>query len=69
MPEMVYNAGQHLFQAANNGTQGYLALTTGSARLITTFGTQALIDTYVPHLFEGRWQGTMALPVPKGMQT
>lgn len=65
LPEMVYNAGHHLFQAANNGTQGYLALTTGSARLITTFGSQALIDAYVPHLFEGRWQGTMALTEPQ----
>lgn len=65
LPEMVYNAAHHLFQAANNGTQGYLALTTGAARLITNFGAQELIDTYVPHMFEGRWQGTMALTEPQ----
>ncbi len=37
LPEMIFNAGQHIFQAANNSVQGYLGLSTGSADLITSF--------------------------------
>lgn len=65
LPEMVFGIAQMIFQAANNSAQGYIGLTTGSARLITSFGSQELIDTYVPHMFEGRWQGTMALTEPQ----
>lgn len=65
LPEMIFNTGQHLFQAANNCTQGYLGLSTGAADLITSFGSQEQIDTYVPHIYEGRWQGTMALTEPQ----
>ena len=31
LPEMIFNTGQHIFQAANNSVQGYLGLSTGSA--------------------------------------
>lgn len=65
LPWMVYNAAHHLFQAANNNTQGYLALTGGAAGLIGAFGSQDLVDTYLPHMYEGRWQGTMALTEPQ----
>lgn len=65
LPQMVYNAAHHIFQAANNGTQGYISLTTGAARLIINYGTPELISTYVPPMFEGRWQGTMALTEPQ----
>lgn len=65
MPLMIYNAGQHIFQAANNGCQGYFSLTSGAAALITSFGSKAQIDTFVPKMFEGRWQGTMALTEPQ----
>ncbi len=65
LPEMIYSTGHHLFQAANNGVEGYLGLSAGAAALITHFGTPAQINTYVPHIFEGRWQGTMALTEPQ----
>jgi butyryl-CoA dehydrogenase len=65
MPMMLYNAGHHIMQAANSSAQGYLSLTGGSAELITHFGSRELIDTYVAHMFEGRWQGTMALTEPQ----
>lgn len=65
MPLMVFNAGQHIFQAANNGCQGYFSLTSGAAALITSFGTSEQIETFVPKMFEGRWQGTMALTEPQ----
>lgn len=65
MPLMVYNAGQHIFQAANNGCQGYFSLTSGAAALITSFGSKKQIDTFVPQMFAGLWQGTMALTEPQ----
>ena len=65
LPEMIFNTGQHIFQAANNSVQGYIGLSTGSADLITSFGNQEQIETYVPPIYEGRWQGTMALTEPQ----
>ncbi len=65
LPLMVYNAGQHIFQAANNGCQGYFSLTSGAAALITSFGSKEQIDTFVPNMFAGLWQGTMALTEPQ----
>jgi butyryl-CoA dehydrogenase len=65
LPEMIFNTGHHIFQAANNSVQGYLGLSTGSADLINSFGNQEQIDTYVPPIYEGRWQGTMALTEPQ----
>jgi butyryl-CoA dehydrogenase len=65
MPLMVFNAGQHIFQAANNGCQGYFSLTSGAAALITSFGSKEQIDTFVPKMFQGLWQGTMALTEPQ----
>ncbi|NRB65318.1 MAG: acyl-CoA dehydrogenase [Saprospiraceae bacterium] len=65
LPEMIFGTAQLIFQAANNSAQGYVGLTTGSARLITSFGSQELIDTYVPKMYAGQWQGTMALTEPQ----
>ena len=65
LPEMIFNSAHHIFQSANNSTQGYLGLSTGSADLITSFGNAEQIATYVPPIYEGRWQGTMALTEPQ----
>ena len=65
LPIMVYNAAHHIFAAANNGAQGYLGLSTGASALITSFGSQEQIDTYVPPIYSGKWQGTMALTEPQ----
>ena len=65
LPEMIFNTGHHLFQAANNGVQGYLGLSSGAAGLITSFGSKEQITTYVPKIFSGEWQGTMALTEPQ----
>lgn len=65
LPQMVYNAAHHIFQAANNGSQGYISLTTGAARLIQNFGSPEQVSTYIPPMFDGRWQGTMALTEPQ----
>ncbi|HNG90816.1 MAG TPA: acyl-CoA dehydrogenase family protein, partial [Saprospiraceae bacterium] len=65
LPEMVFNAAHHIFQAANNGAVGYLLLTAGAARLITNFGSAELVQRFVPPMFDGAWQGTMALTEPQ----
>ncbi len=65
LPEMLYTAIHGVFEAANNSAQGYLGLTGGAARLITTFGAPELIQAYVPKMYAGEWQGTMALTEPQ----
>ena len=65
MPEMLYAFLHVIFEAANNASQGYMALSGGAARLITAFGSPALISTYVPNMYAGQWQGTMALTEPQ----
>ncbi|MFM7358418.1 MAG: acyl-CoA dehydrogenase [Sediminibacterium sp.] len=65
LPEMLFSTGHLLFQAANNAVQGYLGLSGGAAGLITSFGNEKQIKTYVPPIFSGKWQGTMALTEPQ----
>ncbi len=65
LPHMVEGAAGHIYSAANNHVSGYLALTVGSANLITSFGTQEQIDTYVPKMLEASWMGTMCLTEPE----
>ena len=65
LPEMLFSTGHLLFQAANNAVQGYIGLSGGAAGLITSFGNEDQIKTYVPHIFNGKWQGTMALTEPQ----
>ena len=65
LPLMIFNAGHHIFQAANNNCQGYFSLTSGAAALITSFGSKDQIKTFVPNMFDGLWQGTMALTEPQ----
>jgi len=65
LPLMVTGACRFLFCAANYSASVYPLLSTGAAHLIESFGSQELIDTYVPKMFEGEWQGTMALTEPQ----
>lgn len=65
MPYGVSLAINHILEAANNHMQGYLGLTAGSAHLITSFGSQDLIDTWVPNMLSGKWGGTMCLTEPQ----
>ena len=65
LPMMIYNTAHHIFMSANNSCQGYFSLSAGSAALITSFGTEEQIKTFVPNIFAGKWQGTMALTEPQ----
>ncbi|MFN8347299.1 MAG: acyl-CoA dehydrogenase [Spirosomataceae bacterium] len=64
LPVTVHNAAAFIFQSANYSASVYPFLTTGAANLIRSFGSPALIDTYTPLMYSGRWQGTMALTEP-----
>ncbi len=65
LPNTVAVALSHVSASANNSIGGYAGLTTGAADLIVTFGTQELIDRYVPHMMSGKWGGTMCLTEPQ----
>ncbi len=64
LPVTVQNAAAFIFQSANYSASVYPFLTTGAANLIRSFGSRQLIDTYTPLMYNGRWQGTMALTEP-----
>lgn len=65
MPSSLYILGEFLFSAANNAVVGYPGLTAGAARLIYSFASAELTETFVPHMLAGKWQGTMALTEPQ----
>lgn len=65
LPMMIFNAAHALFNSANNSAVGYLELTAGAAALINSFGTKAQQQTFVPKMYAGEWQGTMALTEPQ----
>ena len=65
MPYSLQNAGLFLFYCANSNAAPYAFLTQGAANLIHSFGSEALKSTYLPHMLQGQWQGTMALTEPQ----
>lgn len=65
MPFTLLNSGLAIFYAANANTACHPFLTTGAANLIRTFGNEALNKTYIPNMYNGAWQGTMALTEPQ----
>ncbi|MCP3953133.1 MAG: acyl-CoA dehydrogenase [Desulfobacterales bacterium] len=65
LPLLAASACWLIFCGANYSAAAFPALSAGAARLITSFGDQRLIDTYVSKMLSGRWQGTMALTEPQ----
>ncbi|MEK6654024.1 MAG: acyl-CoA dehydrogenase family protein, partial [Thermodesulfobacteriota bacterium] len=65
IPNTIMTAFRGIFSAANYSASIYPFLTTGAAHLILSFGAKDLIDAYVPKMFAGEWQGTMALTEPQ----
>jgi butyryl-CoA dehydrogenase len=65
MPNTIMSAFRAIFSAANYSASVYPFLTTGAAHLILSFGSRELQETYIPKMFAGEWQGTMALTEPQ----
>ncbi|MEO6323254.1 MAG: acyl-CoA dehydrogenase [Thermoanaerobaculia bacterium] len=51
--------------AANGSAFGFVGLAAGAAHLLEVFATDALRETYMKPIYEGRWLGTMALTEPQ----
>jgi alkylation response protein AidB-like acyl-CoA dehydrogenase len=65
IPNTIMTAFRGIFSAANYSASVYPFLTTGAAHLILSFCAEGLVKTYVPPMFAGLWQGTMALTEPQ----
>ncbi len=65
LPTTVFQAAHFIMSAANNHVPGYFGLTSGSANLILSFGSQELKDMYVPKMLDLTWGGTMCLTEPQ----
>ena len=65
LPYLIADCCQFIFTAANYSASVFPGLTAKAARLITSFGNQEQIDTYVEKMLNGEWQGTMALTEPQ----
>jgi len=65
LPTTITSAFRFLFSAANYSASVFPFLTSGAAHLVESFGSEELFQTYVPRMFSGEWQGTMALTEPQ----
>lgn len=65
LPLIIKSASSFIFAAANYSASVYPMLTTGAAHLIESFGSPELKDFYIPKMFSGEWQGTMAMTEPQ----
>ncbi len=65
LPMTVAAVASAYLMAGNLGVYGVAALTAGAARLIESFGSEALRATYLGRMYAGEWAGTMALTEPQ----
>ncbi|MDO9585601.1 MAG: acyl-CoA dehydrogenase family protein, partial [Syntrophales bacterium] len=65
IPTIVNLIPNYIFAAANYSASAYLLLTTEAAHLIESFGSEEMKENYIPKMFSGEWQGTMALTEPQ----
>ncbi len=65
LPRAILAACNYMFAAANYSLSVYPGLTSGAANLILNFASKELQDYYLPKMFSGQWQGTMALTEPE----
>ena len=65
MPLSLQNACLFSMYSANCNAAAYAFLTQGAANLIRSFGSEQLNEYYVPQMYSGKWQGTMALTEPQ----
>ncbi|HVU03873.1 MAG TPA: acyl-CoA dehydrogenase [Polyangiaceae bacterium] len=65
LPIVVANLAASYLMAGNLSAYGYAGLTTSAARLIESFGSEALRDSFMTKMYGGEWTGTMALTEPQ----
>ena len=65
VPYTIFQACGYIMAAANYSTMVYPFLSNGAAHLIESFGSKTLQEQYIPKIFSGEWQGTMALTEPE----
>ncbi|MFN8296145.1 MAG: acyl-CoA dehydrogenase [Chitinophagales bacterium] len=64
MPSVFTTAASFILGAANYSGCVFAGLTIGAAHLIEAFADKKYHDVYLPKMFAGEWQGTMALTEP-----
>lgn len=64
-PEMMNAASNFIFSSANNGGVQLSGLTHSAANLLLSFGTEEQKREFLPGMYAGKWQGTMALTEPQ----
>ncbi|MEL6256875.1 MAG: acyl-CoA dehydrogenase [Bacteroidota bacterium] len=64
-PAMLLAAVGFIMSAANNGAMLFSGLTSAAANLLVSFGTDEQKAYYLPSMYGGKWQGTMALTEPQ----
>ena len=65
MPLVLNNTGSLVFMSANGNVAAYAFLTVGASNLILAYGSDELKQQYLPSMYSGRFQGTMALTEPQ----
>ncbi len=64
LPALIHAACNAYFMSANPSTAGYPFLTSAAANVIHAFGNEEQKQLFLPHMFSGRFSGTMALTEP-----
>ncbi len=65
LPELLAAAVSELWQSANLAWSNCSELSHGAVRAIESHASDALKTTYLPHLIDGSWTGTMNLTEPQ----
>lgn len=65
VPFTMLQAVEFIMAAANYSSMAFPFLTNGAAHLIESFATEELQQTFIPKMYAGEWQGTMALTEPQ----
>lgn len=65
IPRTIMTAFRAILAGANYSAAVFPALTAGAADLLSSFGSAELCDRYLPKMYAGEWQGTMALTEPQ----
>ncbi len=64
LPHILHSMIWEMFGAANPAFGPYVELTSGSAGLIQSFGTDKIKEMFLPKMMDGTWAGTMCLTEP-----